>query len=628
MASSLRPHLDLFAPSELDRLHQQSVGLLWQPGVQFGCGEALDLLEVHGCTVDHERLIARIPAGVVEQTLATVPRMVKLAARNPAHDLFLDGAGVHFAFGRPSMPAAAPEAIRLADALTGIEVVNPGVSEPDRLAAVWTNTGKHLRLRVPNLAQVASILEVATVVCGGQAVGERGAILSVEVPALPGQAELVAIALAERGIPIVVCCAMDGRPVAEGNAQFLASLVLYQCVRPGAPLIYGIRDLTGSRNLPGLARALGLARRYSVPISVDGLSTAAGYLGPQCGGEGALGATLAVLAGADEVQGAGLLAGGQVFSPEKLVHDAEQAQQLRRLAQGIAFDDERLMAAAIERVGIGGHYLLERETRRLMRAEVYVCQNRDDRTQAEWLASGRDERGRLAKETERLLAGHQLLPWPDGAAAAMLRIVDSHPASGGAAGDHADDDHAAGGHVEGDHTAPEEIGSPLQVLDGQACERIHDLSLALLERSGIRFPSRRALQLLAEAGCQVNYDTHTAWIPPALVERCLASAPREVALASRNGRWDLAYRPGKTKPEAAGRVMLSSQGQRAIDLDTGEERASLASDLCNAIRLADALDQVDIVTEIVNANDRDLATGPNYNRADILFNLGRQSRRH
>jgi len=148
----------------------------------------------------------------------------------------------------------------------------------------------------------------------------------------------------------------------------------------------------------------------------------------------------------------------------------------------------------------------------------------------------------------------------------------------------------------------------------------------VLERTGIRYPSRRALHLLAEAGCRVDYDTHMAWIPPALVERCLASAPRRVALASRNGRWDLVYHPGKTGPEARGRVMLSSQGQRAIDLDAGEERASLAGDLCRAIRLADALDQVDIVTEIVNANDRDLATGANLNRADILANSAKHFR--
>ena len=616
MTSSLRPHLGPFPLSESHQLHRQSVELLWQPGAQFGCSETLNLLEAHGCTVDRDRLIARIPAGVVEQALATVPRLVKLAARNPAHDLALDGAGVHFAFGRPHMPAAGPGAIRLADALEGIEVVNLGTGQLDLLAAAWANTDKHLRLSVPHLAQVPLVLEMAAAVSGDQTVSDRGATLSVEVPALPGQPEAAAMGLVERGIPIVVCCATSGGPTADANARFLASLVLFQCVRPGAPLICGITDLSGFRNLAGLVPALDLARRYGVPISVDGLSTVAGRLGPQCGEEGALAATLAVLAGADEVQGAGLLAGGQVFSPEKLIHDAEQARQLRRLAQGIAFDDERLMAAAIERVGIGGHYLLERETRKLMRAEVYTCQVRDGRTQAEWLASGCDEAGRLAEEAERLLAGHQPLPWPDGAEAAVRRIVEGDRAiTQGIEWPLQMVDRQAGSRMEGDYAR-----SPLQVLDKQACERLHELSLAVLERTGIRYPSRRALDLLAEAGCRVNYDMMTAWIPPALVERCLALAPREVALASRDGRWDLVHRLGRSGPRAAGRVMLSSQGQRAIDLDTGEERASLAGDLCRAIRLADALDQVDIVTEIVNANDRDLSTGPSFNRADILAN--------
>jgi trimethylamine--corrinoid protein Co-methyltransferase len=640
MTLSLRPRLVLLSPSESNRLHRRSVELLWQPGVQFGCGEALDLLEAHGCTVDRDRLTAHIPASVVDRALATAPRVVKLAARNPAHDLALDGAGVHFAFGRPHMPPASPKAICLADALNGIEIINMGDAHGlPALAAGLSDVGSHLRIPIPDPAQVPLVLEMANAVSGGQSVTERGAILSVtERFASPLEREwavwpqvVAAMALVQHRIPIVVCSGpaanaapLDG--VVAANAGFLASLVLYQCVRPGAPLIYGLdlTDFVHHENLSALLTALGLARRYGVPISVEGLSTVADHLGPRCGWEGALAATLAVLAGVDEVQGAGLLASGQVFSPEKAVHDAEQVRQLRRMAQGIAFDDERLMAAAIERVGIGGHYLLERETRKLMRAEVYTWRIRDDRTQAEWLASGRDERGRLAEEAERLLATRRPLPWPAEAEAAVVDLLtkDARIPRPSSVSLWQREEHAP---LPGLGTSVR-IEPRLTLLDAAACGQIHDRSLAILQHTGIRYPSQPALHLLAEAGCRVNFDTLTAWIPPALVERCLASAPREVALASRNGRRDLVYQPGGTRPEAGGRVMLSSQGQRAIDLDTGQERASLADDLCRAIRLADALDQVDIVTEIVNANDRDLATGPNFNRADILANSAKHFR--
>jgi len=638
MTLSSRPGLDLLPHSESDRLHQQSVELLWQPGVRFGCIEAQELLEAHGCAVDHDRLAVRIPAKIVDRALATAPRVVKLAARNPAHDLVLDGAGVHFVFGSSHMPAADQKAICLADALGGIEVIDMGdACGMPALVSGLSVSGKHLRIPIPDPAYIPLLLEMANAVSGGRLVSERGAILSaVERFAWPLERETAAwpkvaaaMALVRHGIPIVVCPGLaagatlrDG--VVAANAGFLASLVLYQCARPGAPLIYGIENLTGFSNLSGLVLALGLARRYNVPISVDGLSTAAGHLGPRCGGEGALAATLAVLAGADEVQGAGLLAGGQTYSPEKAVHDAEQARQLKRLAQGVALDEERLMAAAIDRVGIGGHYLLERETRKLMRAEVYTWQIRDDRTQAEWLGSGRDEQGRLVKEAERLLATHQPLAWPAEAEAAASDVLtkDASVSQPSEVSPGRRERHAPLPALD----ASVSIEPRLRLLDAAACEQIHDRSLGILQHTGIRYPSRRALQLLAEAGCRVSYDTLTAWIPPAVVERCLALAPREVALASRSGRSDLVYRPGKTAPRAAGRVMLSSQGQRAIDLDTGEERASLAGDLCRAIRLADALDQVDIVTEIVNANDRDLATGPNFSRADILVNSAKHFR--
>jgi len=74
-------------------------------------------------------------------------------------------------------------------------------------------------------------------------------------------------------------------------------------------------------------------------------------------------------------------------------------------------------------------------------------------------------------------------------------------------------------------------------------------------------PVARALQLLAEAGCRVSYDTLTAWIPPAVVERCLALAPREVALASRSGTRTWSTGQARRR-KSCGRVMLSSQGQR------------------------------------------------------------------
>ena len=161
----------------------------------------------------------------------------------------------------------------------------------------------------------------------------------------------------------------------------------------------------------------------------------------------------------------------------------------------------------------------------------------------------------------------------------------------------------------------------LKLLSSEACANLHQQSLDLLERVGIRYDSRAALDLLAQAGCQIDDQARTARIPPQVVESCLRTTPREVAIAGRNTRHDFALAEGLPF-----RVVLSSQGQRAIDLDSGVERPSTAEDLRQAARLADALDQVDMLNEIVNTNDRDLSTAANFNRADLFANTSKHVR--
>jgi len=167
MTLSSRPSLDLLPHSESDRLHQQSVELLWQPGVRFGCIEAQELLEAHGCAVDHDRLAVRIPAKIVDRALATAPRVVKLAARNPAHDLVLDRRRRPFRLRQLAHACRRPKAICLADALGGIEVVDMGdACGMPALVLGLSVSGKHLRIPIPDPAYIPLVLEMANAVSG------------------------------------------------------------------------------------------------------------------------------------------------------------------------------------------------------------------------------------------------------------------------------------------------------------------------------------------------------------------------------------------------------------------------------------------------------------------------------
>jgi trimethylamine--corrinoid protein Co-methyltransferase len=229
------------------------------------------------------------------------------------------------------------------------------------------------------------------------------------------------------------------------NAEFLSSLVLYQCLKPGASLIYGIGSSTmdmrtgafeyGPDAQLSTLMLAGMAHRYNLPLNTAGLGTGAKHLGPQCGWETLANATLSVLAGSDEAYGLGQFDDAKVLSLEKLVYDAEQARQLKRLSRGVDFDHKRLLADVIARVGFDDHYLRQPETRDLMRSEIEIPKLDDDRTQAEWLAAGRDEQARLSQVVEALLASHQPPPLPEGAQYKMDRILEeaAHTFAGEAA---------------------------------------------------------------------------------------------------------------------------------------------------------------------------------------------------
>jgi trimethylamine--corrinoid protein Co-methyltransferase len=129
------------------------------------------------------------------------------------------------------------------------------------------------------------------------------------------------IELAKLNVPIMIYpmpLAGGTSPVTLGgtmlmhNIEFLSALVLFQCVNPGAPLIYG----TGASQLDmqtgrygggadgfGVGAALiNLARYYDLPANLFGLSTKSKKIDAQYGYEAVAGTMLAYLAGADEIR--------------------------------------------------------------------------------------------------------------------------------------------------------------------------------------------------------------------------------------------------------------------------------------------------------------------------------------
>jgi trimethylamine--corrinoid protein Co-methyltransferase len=122
----------------------------------------------------------------------------------------------------------------------------------------------------------------------------------------------------------------------------------------------------------GHALRLGLceiARFYNLPVNLWGLSTTSGVIDVLYGYEATTACLLAVLSGADEIYSMGLLGSAQILSLEKMVLDNHLAHQIATMKRPLLLDEDHLQAELIERVGVGGHYLRQRETREYTRRE-------------------------------------------------------------------------------------------------------------------------------------------------------------------------------------------------------------------------------------------------------------------
>ncbi len=73
---------------------------------------------------------------------------------------------------------------------------------------------------------------------------------------------------------------------------------------------------------------------------------------------------------------------------------------------------------------------------------------------------------------------------------------------------------------------------PLEPLDADQVDEIHQAALSVLSGTGMRVLSPAARQRYAEAGCPV--DGEVVRIEPALVESALATAPAPFTLQARN----------------------------------------------------------------------------------------------
>lgn len=130
----------------------------------------------------------------------------------------------------------------------------------------------------------------------------------------------------------------------------------------------------------------------------------------------------------------------------------------------------------------------------------------------------------------------------------------------------------------------------VQMIDSELIPQILDEAFGILENPGVIFQWMPALELLADFGAQVNFETLTARIPRALVERALSTAPREFFLYDAQGKAAVQY---------GGDTIHYDPGSSALwmyDSVTQEYSEPNTRDFVRYARLADALPAFDAIS--------------------------------
>ncbi len=151
--------------------------------------------------------------------------------------------------------------------------------------------------------------------------------------------------------------------------------------------------------------------------------------------------------------------------------------------------------------------------------------------------------------------------------------------------------------------APIRAAHRVRVLDDGQLADLRSATLTILDEVGIHCPSAPVRTLYAAHGARVDEATELVRLPPDMVLAAMARAPRGYTMGARSRAHDIVL------DGAALYAATDGCGIEMIDPVTRERRSSVARDVADMARLADALPAVGFYWPMLSAGDH-RATAP------------------
>ena len=399
------PPVEVLSAEDVERIHDASLRILEEIGLEIVSERGREMLVEHGATVHPATGYVRMERDLVLEKVALAPPEFTMHARNPAR---------HSTYGRDhinfALVSSAPNCsdlaggrragnfpdfckfLKLGQTFNAVSLLAGYPVEPadlpvhtrhlDAYLAFITLTDKPWHaysLGNGRIEDGLAMIRIARGIDEAQLLREPSILtvvntnspLKVDAPMLEG-----ALMMARHGQPVVVTpftLAGAMSPVtlagalAQQNAEALGVIAAIQMARPGAPVMYGgftsnvdMKSGAPAFGTPEYARAVlaggQLARRYRIPYRTSNVN-AANCVDAQAAWESGMSLWSAALAHGNMIlHSGGWLEGGLCASFEKLIIDMEMAQMMAETLQPITVDDASLALDAIREVGAGGHF--------------------------------------------------------------------------------------------------------------------------------------------------------------------------------------------------------------------------------------------------------------------------------
>ncbi len=454
--------LKVLTEAQIKRLHEGSLEILENVGVQVPHPDVRRRFGEAGASVDDNTERVRIPEAVIARSLAQAGKSFTIYGRDRSKQaIFGQGRRNYNSISgealwiddetgerRYATLADAATAARLADALPDLTIAG-AMCDPHELppeyggaavaAELIRNTTKPIGLWFHNRTVSRFIVELMIALAGSEEEASRYPI------AYPFMEPISPLRFPFHGVDALYETARLNLPVPIGpmaqtgmsapatlagtlvqeNAEILAGVCITQLISPGVPVCYGgiphAFDMRTTQMIfAGPEQALmavvmtQMGKHYGLPVYINVGLTDSKVPDAQAGMEAGITLICGALAGADIFGHLGICGVDQASSLDMLVMQHELIGYVERFMRGISFDEESLALDVIAEVGPGGTFLDQEHTALHFRRELWFPKLLDRQFYDAWLSGGAKTMAeRCREEKERLLREHRPEPLPD-----------------------------------------------------------------------------------------------------------------------------------------------------------------------------------------------------------------------